>query len=74
MTHTRIHFTIRGGHVHTEFYSAGAANLTHGKNGDLTFTLAEWATLLPTFERFSEVFELIDDDKIANAVDHPRQP
>lgn len=49
MTHTRIHWRILGGHVHTDWFSGKASGLPHGKNGDLIFTLAEWETLKPIF-------------------------
>jgi hypothetical protein len=63
VTHTRIYFTIAGGHVHTEWFSAPKQGLTHGRNGDLVYTLREWETMRPVFEKFPEVFELIDKAK-----------
>lgn len=42
--HIRIRFAVRGGHVHTEWFSGKTALTTHGKNGELVFTLEEWAT------------------------------
>ncbi|HVI07012.1 MAG TPA: hypothetical protein VND65_01835 [Candidatus Binatia bacterium] len=43
--HIRIRYSVRGGHVHTTWFSGKTQDTTHGKNGELVFTLAEWYTL-----------------------------
>jgi hypothetical protein len=60
VTHTRIYFALAGGHVHTEWFSAPSQHVTHWKNGDLIFTAGEWADMRPAFERYPELFELVD--------------
>jgi len=42
MTSLRVYYKILGGHVHCRVFSGKAPDLTHGKNGDLTFSVEEW--------------------------------
>jgi hypothetical protein len=50
MTHFRLRWEQRGGHVHVRVFSAEHAALTHGKNGDLVFRPAEWESFLRCFQ------------------------
>jgi hypothetical protein len=43
--HIRIRYAVLGGHVHTSWWSGKTRDTTHGKNGELVFTLDEWALL-----------------------------
>lgn len=63
MTHTRISFKKLGGHVHTDWWSGKAVNWIHGCNGQLVFTLEEWATIKPLLEAYTKVFEFVDEGK-----------
>jgi hypothetical protein len=68
MHHTRIYYVKRGEHIHAEFYSAGSPELTHAKNGDLCFSLKEWASLVTVFEKFPDGFTLIDRDSFGRTI------
>jgi hypothetical protein len=50
MTHFRLRWEKRGGHVHMRVFSAERAGATHGKNGDLVFREAEWESFLRCFQ------------------------
>ena len=42
MPSIRVYYKIIGGHVHCRVFSGPDIHLTHGKNGDLVFSVKEW--------------------------------
>ena len=53
--HMRIWFMQRGAHVHCRVFTAASKADTHAKNGDLTFSAAEWPKVRAAFESIAEV-------------------
>lgn len=41
----RIRYEVRGGHVHCRMFTAKARDLTFAKNGELVFSVEEWASV-----------------------------
>jgi hypothetical protein len=60
MPHTRMFWQNAGAHVKVEFFSAPKATMQHARNGELVFSLREWAELKAVFAKHPDVFELLE--------------
>ena len=65
MTHFRVRWVRKGGLVHARVLSARTAKVTHGKNGDLSFTEREWTAFIRCFRSYgpTEVAITPEDEK-----------
>lgn len=51
----RLYFLTLGGHVHVRVFSGKSKELTHGKNGDLVFSVEEWPAMYAKLTSIAEV-------------------
>lgn len=51
----RLYYQTLGGHVHVRVFSGKSKELTHGKNGDLVFSVEEWPVMYAKFTSIAEV-------------------
>jgi hypothetical protein len=61
VTHVRIYWSRRGGHIHCEVFSAPAADLTHALNGTLIFSEREWPDVQAVFAKIADMRSAAED-------------
>ncbi len=66
--HLRVYYRQVGGHVHCRVFSGPSKEKTHAKNGDLTFSEAEWHASV--WDALVSIAEVVQEPPRVDTPDH----